>query len=105
MINRALTLEQKRTFVSKCPRKVFGINQLKQTIEIENADQCSLCQECTRYAAELELPTKTVRVSENDARFIFTVESTGALPPEEIVLRAFKILQEKLDFLTNGLTR
>ena len=29
VINRALTLEQKRTFVNKCPRKVFAINQLK----------------------------------------------------------------------------
>ena len=28
-INRALTMEQKKTFVNKCPRKVFGINQLK----------------------------------------------------------------------------
>lgn len=46
-VNRALTLEQKKQFVAKCPRKVFGINQLKQTVEIENADQCSLCQECT----------------------------------------------------------
>ena len=51
------------------------------------------------------MPAKTVMISENDARFIFTVESTGALAPEEIVLRALKILQGKLDFLTSGLTR
>lgn len=91
--------------MSRCPRRVFGINALKQTIEVENADQCSLCQECTRYTSELGLPQKLVQISENDARFIFTVESTGALAPEDIVLRAIKILQQKLDFLTSGLTR
>ena len=104
-INKALSMEQKQTFVAKCPRKVFGINQLKQTVEIENADQCSLCQECTRYASEVSLPARSVQIGENDNRFIFTVESTGALPPEEIVLRALQILKGKLDFLKTGLTR
>jgi DNA-directed RNA polymerase II subunit RPB3 len=82
---------------------VFGINQLKQTIEIENADLCSLCQECTKFADELGLPSKSVQVNENDRKFLFTVESTGALPPEEIVVRSMKILQSKLDFLREGL--
>lgn len=52
----------------------------------------------------MELPSKAVFISENDVHFIFTVESTGALAPEEIVLRAFKILQGKLTFLKDGLT-
>ena len=105
VLNRTLNTEQKQVFVDKCPRKVFGINPLKQMVEIENADNCSLCQECTRYSAEVGLPPRTVSIGENDARFIFTVESTGALPPEEIVLRSLKILQTKLDFLKNGLSK
>ena len=84
----AMTLDQKYQFVARCPRKVFGINQLKQTIEIEDADQCSLCQECTKYSDELGLPSRSVVVGENDKRFLFTVESTGALAPEEIVVRS-----------------
>ena len=43
VINRQLSLHQKQIFVSKCPRKVFKLNNFKQAIEIENADQCSLC--------------------------------------------------------------
>ena len=66
IVNKQLTHEQKLTFVAKCPRKVFGINSLKQTIEIENADQCSLCQECTRYSQEMHLPSKAVFIGEND---------------------------------------
>ena len=53
IVNKQLTHEQKLQFVAKCPRKVFGINALKQTIEIENADQCSLCQECTRFSQDM----------------------------------------------------
>jgi hypothetical protein len=31
-------------------------------------------------------------IGENDFKMIFTVESTGALEPDEIVLKALKIL-------------
>ena len=51
------------------------------------------------------MPSQSVTIGENDTRFIFTVESTGALAPDEIVLRALNILQTKLEFLKNGLTR
>lgn len=102
-VNRQLTMEQKQTFVSKCPRKVFKLNNFKQAVEIENADNCSLCLECTKYGKEVGLPLKAVVIGENDAKFIFTVEGTGALPPEDIVLRAVKILQGKLAFLAEGM--
>jgi hypothetical protein len=32
-------------------------------------------------------------ISENDYKIIFKVESTGALEPEEIVMKSLKILQ------------
>jgi hypothetical protein len=35
-------------------------------------------------------------IGEHHSRFKFTVESTGALPPGEIVMRAIRILQKKL---------
>ena len=41
-----LTVEQKKEFVQRCPRKVFNYNDLKQQVEIENADKCNLCTEC-----------------------------------------------------------
>ena len=102
-INKKLTLAQRSEFVKKCPRKVFKMNEFKKEIEIENADECSLCQECTKYCQEVGLPNRSVTISENDTRFKFTIESTGALPPEEIVLRAIKILQRKVNDLADGL--
>lgn len=102
-INRTLTLEQRQQFVASCPRQVFKMNDFKQEVEIENIDNCSLCQECTKFAADAGLPSKSVVIGENDARFKFRVESTGALPPEEIFVRAVKILQSKLGGLSDGL--
>ena len=103
VVNKKLTPAQKVEFVSKCPRKVYKYNEFKQEIEIENADQCSLCQECTKYSGEVGLPSRAVTISEDDARFKFTVEGTGALPPEEVVIRAIKILQRKVNDLADGL--
>lgn len=103
IINKKLSAAQKSEFVSKCPRQVFKFNEFKKEIEIENADQCSLCQECTKFSGELGLPNRAVSISEDDARFKFTVEGTGSLPPEEVVLRAIKILQRKVTDLSDGL--
>ena len=74
-------------------------------MEIEDADRCSLCQECTRFAADAGLPSTVLVLGEDDTRFLFTVESTGALAPEDIVARAFKILQTKLTFLADALAQ
>ena len=68
---------------------------MRQAVEIEDADKCNLCNECVKYTKELELPN-SIRIDERDDRFIFTVESTGALPPETIVLKAFEVLAEKV---------
>lgn len=67
-------------------------------IDIENVDNCSLCQECVKYTEELGVE-KAIKISENDMKFIFTVESTGALDVEYIIEQSMKILQKKLTSL------
>ncbi len=42
---------------------------------------------------------RAVRIDENETKFTFVVESTGALPPDEIVMKAFAVLRQKLDML------
>lgn len=49
-------------------------------------------------AAELGKPG-LVKIRPLSDRFSFVVESTGALPSEEVVQQAFGILQNKLDLL------
>jgi len=44
-----------------------------------------------------------VRIDENMNKYIFTVESTGALSPEDIVLKAFYVLRTKLQMLKESM--
>jgi hypothetical protein len=83
-----------------------------QTVEVENVDDCNLCLECLRYTKTLNVKKsiandkcnpkdkykydRSVIVEEDDDKFIFIVESTGALEPIDIVRRAMKILKEKI---------
>jgi len=99
-----LNESQRREFVKRCPRKVYKFNEQRKMIEIENADKCNLCQECVKYSQDLGIE-RGVRIAEKDYKFIFTVESTGALEPELIVLKAMKILQTKLNSLQECMSK
>jgi len=95
---KTLEPDQKQELVEKCPRRVFSYNQLRQEVEIENADKCNLCNECIKYTQDLGLE-RAIKITETDTRFEFTVESTGALPPDQVVLKAFTVLKQKLTML------
>lgn len=57
---------------------------MKQVVEIEKVDDCNLCQECIRYCKteykrngkQFE---KDITIGEDEDKYIFIVESTGAL--------------------------
>ena len=104
--------------VARCPRKVFSYNSLKKTVDIEDSGACILCQECVKYVANDVDPQhnkqynqqdpdfdwdRMIRIDENLTKFVFTVESTGSLTPEDIVLKAFKALRNKLQTLKDHL--
>lgn len=95
---QTLSTDQKQELVEKCPRKVYGYNSMRNTVEIENADKCNLCNECVKYCQEQGLD-RAIKISETEDRFEFTVEATGSLPPEDIVLKAFNVLRQKLTML------
>lgn len=46
----SLDIEKRKEFVNTCPRKVYRFNELRNAVEIEDADKCILCIECVRYA-------------------------------------------------------
>ena len=94
-VNKQLNLNQKHELISKCPRRVFGFNEQRQAVEIENADKCIQCIECTRFTETNGLD-RALFIGEEEHRFIYTVESTGVLAPENIVFRALTILKKKL---------
>jgi DNA-directed RNA polymerase subunit D len=61
-------------------------------IDIQKFDSCKRCRELVPHELILE------NLKEDE--FLFTVESTGALPPQRIVTEAVKILKKKLAALS-----
>ena len=60
----------------------------------DEAAACMVCLDCEGQAREY---ANLVKVSEKKQLFQFSVESTGALRPELIVLRGVEVLQRKLN--------
>lgn len=94
-----LTEEQKLEIIQSCPAKVYSYDAEKETIDIENLTDCMQCQECVIAATALG-KEDAIKVGLEEDQFIFTVESTGALPPETIVKKAMEILIDKLTDLS-----
>jgi DNA-directed RNA polymerase subunit D len=84
--------------VEICPRNVYERRGPK--VEVVNELNCTMCMECVK---QCPIQPPPITVSWDDSAFIFNVESTGALPPEEVVLTAVKTLTEKLSRLENML--
>ncbi len=59
-----MTVEQKKTFVASCPRKVFSFDSMRQAVDIEDINACNLCDECNKYAVEQDFQG-AVRLDEN----------------------------------------
>ncbi len=77
-----------RKCVEVCPKHILQIKDNK--LEVTDIMKCTLCKECVRAC-----PKNSVDVSWDETKFIFNVETTGALPVEQVVEEAAKILEEK----------
>ena len=97
-IEKQMTRQQKEEVVKCCPTNVFGINRNTDELQIENNNRCMFCEECLKkaetYKPEWE---RLVKLGMRQDKFIFNVETTGALRPEEIVKSALNVLKKKLD--------
>merc|ERR1711934_564346 len=73
-----------------CPVGVFDIEDMGgvDTLKVTNPRSCTMCRECSRHSH----PVKLLRKRDH---FIFSVESTGALPPAVLVEEAIKIFIAK----------
>ncbi|XP_021689849.2 uncharacterized protein LOC110671641 isoform X2 [Hevea brasiliensis] len=81
----------------KCPVNVFDIEDIgngKKRATVARPRACTLCRECIRGGEEWEKRVALHRVKDH---FIFTIESTGALPPEVLFTEAVKILEDKCE--------
>eukprot|EP01090_Pellita_catalonica_P022813 TRINITY_DN8_c0_g1_i1.p1 TRINITY_DN8_c0_g1~~TRINITY_DN8_c0_g1_i1.p1 ORF type:complete len:339 (+),score=37.32 TRINITY_DN8_c0_g1_i1:1017-2033(+) len=82
--------EEAQELVDKCPMNVFDIEDMGKAT-VARPRNCSMCRECIRES-RFERRINLLRVKNH---FIFSVESTGILPPDEIVNQAIQILRTK----------
>ncbi|MEM2972163.1 MAG: DNA-directed RNA polymerase subunit D [Candidatus Bathyarchaeia archaeon] len=81
--------------VEICPRKVL-VKTDGNKIEVRDLMACILCQDCVD-ACPQNPPAIEIGWEENT--FIFSLESTNALPSERILMEAAKILDKQLSEL------
>jgi DNA-directed RNA polymerase subunit D len=77
--------------VEMCPRKV--LIKADNKLEVRDLMACTLCQDCAEACPE---KPSAIEVSGEEDAFIFSLESTRALPPERIITEAVKILDKQL---------
>jgi len=92
-----LSLEKKSDFVASCPTRVFKLDEMKKTIEIENIMNCSYCEECLVKVDSFGFDrSKVIKIGAKKNKFLFKIESIGSLKAEQIVMDAFHELKSKL---------
>ena len=82
--------------IKKCfPSGVIGIEN--DTAFVKDARKDTVSREVLRHE-EFNGKVKLGRIRDH---FIFNVESTGAMPPEEIFFKSVRVLKNKADYLRN----
>lgn len=99
-----LTMEQKQELVDVCPDRILELDEVTGLISVsEYAHEWATFTEDLKYKQQSlkKRPEDDdfVTVKQSTDKFIFIVESTGAMDAEEILLSALRVLKERLDYL------
>lgn len=97
-----LSPEQKLAFVKSCPTRVYRIDDNLEIISVAERLKCMYCDECVKVAENFrENPEDDalVSVKANQNRFTFSIETNGAIKPEDVVVCALDIIRNKLSTL------
>lgn len=74
---------------SICPMKVFDIEEATGNIFPKNQRNCTTCRAC------IEKFPSQIKLLKDKFHFIFSIETTGSIPPVELVRAAIDILRRK----------
>jgi len=74
--------------IQSCPKNIIELSEGK--VKIIDVERCTICRACVEAC-----PRGAIRIGYDASKFIFRLESTGALPPEQILLKATEALGEK----------
>jgi len=82
-----------------CPSACFDIEESGKAV-VRRPGQCTMCRECIRHGDWGE----KIRLSRVRDHFIFSIESTGAIAPEDLFMRALQVLVDKCGNVVDRLT-
>jgi len=99
-----LTLEQKQELVEACPDRILDLDEITgNLIAVENAYEMATFTEDLKTAQEAmkKRPEDEdfVHVVQSTDKFVFSVESTGAMDAEDILLSSLRVLKDRLNYL------
>lgn len=105
----ALSNEERTSIRDCCPVQVFGDTNMEndeQPLVVKNLEKCMYCKECELKCVEISnrVDHDILAVTRDDKKFIFSVETTGALPPEDVVQQALQVIRNKLIKLQSEIT-
>ncbi len=90
--------------VDECPREILAIQGKKVGVIDGKLPECSMCRLCERACLASGIGDEpAIRITHEDDRFIFVVESDGSLAAREIVNRALTFIREQADELEKQL--
>lgn len=90
--------------VDECPREILAIQGKKVGVTDGKLPECSMCRLCERACLASGIGDEpAIRITHENDRFIFVVESDGSLAVREIVNRALTFIREQADELEKQL--
>lgn len=75
--------------VDACPVDILKVEDGE--LKVEDVEECTMCGACVEACPD------AIEVEGDPTKFIFKVESTGAMPPERIVRESIDVLMDKCD--------
>lgn len=75
--------------VEACPEEI--LESEGGELKVTDIEKCTMCEACSDACPE------AIRVDGDSTKFIFRVESTGAISSDRVVKEAFEILSEKCE--------
>ncbi|NLX48457.1 MAG: DNA-directed RNA polymerase subunit D [Methanospirillum sp.] len=91
--------------VDACPRRVLHLVGRKVEVDGERLEDCSLCRLCDKACLATGIgENSAILVGSEPDRFIFTVESDGAIPAPEILRQSISIIRARGEELSRALS-
>ena len=101
-----LTMEQKQELINVCPDQIFELDDVTGSIKaVENYwDIATYTDDLKDHQASMKKRKEDddfITIQHSTDRFIFTVESTGVMDADEIVMSGLRVLKDRLTYLAN----